>query len=164
MAEPPEKAAAQTATAVRRSARSGKMPRSSPRVEGISVAPPRPSSARAAMSIPGVVAKAAATEARPKARAPMSSSRRRPIRSPRLPMSTSSPASRNEYRSMIHSSCVELGARSALSAGTASASTVMSMLMSSTGRTSTASADQRRTGGMGHLHGTGLAGRRAGRT
>jgi hypothetical protein len=62
------------------------------RVEGARVAPEIPSAARAAMSIPAVVAKAAPTEASPKAAAPMSSSFRRPIRSPRVPMVTMNPA------------------------------------------------------------------------
>lgn len=42
--------------------------------------------------------------------APIISSRRRPIRSPSAPMVMSSPASRNEYMSMIHSCSVPLGA------------------------------------------------------
>lgn len=95
-AAPPENAMAHTAMAVRRSARSGKIVRISPSVEGIRVAPPTPSSARAAMSISAEEAKAAARDAAPKSGAPISRIRRRPIRSPREPMKISRPASRNE--------------------------------------------------------------------
>ncbi len=95
-AAPPAKDAAHTAMALRRSRSSGNTVRISDRVEGISVAPPSPSSARAAISISGDVAKAARTEAAPKAAVPIISSRRRPIRSPTLPINTSRPASRNE--------------------------------------------------------------------
>ncbi len=65
------------------------------RVDGASVAPAIPSSARVAMSISALIAKAASTEATPNAAAPMSSSRRRPIRSPRVPMVISDPATMN---------------------------------------------------------------------
>jgi len=71
------------------------MLRISDRVEGARVAPATPSRARAAISISGVVENAASTEATPNAAAPASSSRRRPIRSPRVPMVTSDPAARN---------------------------------------------------------------------
>jgi hypothetical protein len=62
-------------------------------VDGISVAPPIPSTARAAISCSGFCAYAAATEARPNAIAPNTSNRRRPIRSPSEPIVISSPAS-----------------------------------------------------------------------
>ena len=58
----------------------------SARVDGVSVAPAMPSSARAPISISGVVEKAARIDATPNAAAPISSSLRRPIRSPRVPM------------------------------------------------------------------------------
>ncbi len=67
--------------------------RNSASVDGISVAPAIPSTARAAISISGVEAYAAAQLASPKPAAPMSSSRRRPIRSPTAPMVSSRPAS-----------------------------------------------------------------------
>lgn len=61
-------------------------------VDGASVAPAIPSSARAAMSMSAVVENAASTEASPNAVAPMSSGFRRPMRSPRVPMVTMNPA------------------------------------------------------------------------
>ena len=62
------------------------------RVEGMIVAPPTPSSARAAMRAPALDAKAAMTLAAPKPRVPMSRRRRRPMRSATLPIVTSRPA------------------------------------------------------------------------
>ena len=59
-------------------------------VDGASVAPATPSSARAAISIGALVEKAASTEAAPNAAAPIISSRRRPIRSPSVPIVISS--------------------------------------------------------------------------
>ena len=64
------------------------------RVDGIRVAPEMPRIARVAISISALVEKAASTDATPKAAAPISSSRRRPIRSPRVPMVISEPAIR----------------------------------------------------------------------
>ena len=61
-------------------------------VDGASVAPAMPSRARLTISISALVENAASTETTPKAAAPISSSRRRPIRSPRVPMVTSEPA------------------------------------------------------------------------
>ena len=71
------------------------MLRISDRVEGASVAPATPSSARVAISISALVENAASTEATPNAAAPISSSRRRPIRSPSVPIVISEPATRN---------------------------------------------------------------------
>ena len=71
------------------------MLRISDRVEGARVAPATPSRARAAISMPALGENAASTEAAPKAAAPASSSRRRPIRSPRVPMVTRDPAAMN---------------------------------------------------------------------
>ncbi len=68
------------------------MPRISDKVDGASVAPATPSSARSAISIAALPENAASTEATPKPPAPISSSRRRPIRSPRLPIVISQPA------------------------------------------------------------------------
>ena len=70
------------------------MLRISESVDGASVAPATPSSARVAISMLALFEKAASTEARPKATAPISSSRRRPMRSPSVPMVTSRPATR----------------------------------------------------------------------
>ena len=64
-------------------------------VDGISVAPANPSTARAPISTPALVEYAAATEAVPKPAAPIISSRRRPMRSPRVPMVTRKPARTN---------------------------------------------------------------------
>ena len=79
------------------------------------------------MSISGVVENAASTDTAPNAAAPTISSRRRPIRSPSVPMVTSAPATMNPYTSMIHSSCAPVGWRSADRSGTARCSTVRSM-------------------------------------
>jgi len=79
--------------AVRRSRASSKMLRISDSVEGMSEAPKKPSSARPAMSISGLELNAASTEATPKPIEPPTSMRRRPIRSPRLPIAMSRPAS-----------------------------------------------------------------------
>jgi hypothetical protein len=67
----------------------------SDRVEGVRVAPAIPSSAREAISIWGLVDQAARTEASPNAAAPISSSRRRPIQSPTVPMVIRKPATMN---------------------------------------------------------------------
>ena len=61
-------------------------------VDGASVAPAMPSRARLAMSISGVVEKAASIESAPNAAAPMSSSLRRPMRSPSVPIVMRKPA------------------------------------------------------------------------
>jgi hypothetical protein len=71
------------------------MLRISDRVEGARVAPATPSSARVTMSISALVDMAATTEATPNVAAPIISSRRRPIRSPSVPMVISDPATRN---------------------------------------------------------------------
>src|SRR6266516_2368591 len=55
-------------------------------VEGARVAAAMPRSARAAISMAAVVESAARIEPIPNARAPASNRRRRPIRSPRLPI------------------------------------------------------------------------------
>src|SRR5215208_8147974 len=68
------------------------MLRISARVEGASVAPAVPSRARVAISISELVENAASTEAAPKAAAPISSSRLRPIWSPSVPIVIRNPA------------------------------------------------------------------------
>jgi hypothetical protein len=125
--------------------------RISDRVEGARVAPATPSTARAAISIPGLAEKAASTEATPNAAAPASRSRRRPIRSPRAPMVISDPASVNPYMSTIHSSWALLGRRSALRRGTARLSTVRSIAYSRHGRASTANPIHSRRVALGPL-------------
>ena len=63
-------------------------------VEGISVAPATPSSARATISHRAVGANAAKTEAAANAAIPIINSRRRPIRSPNVPIVIRNPAMR----------------------------------------------------------------------
>ena len=65
------------------------------RVEGAIVAPATPSRARAAISISALLEYAAITDATPKAAAPISSNRRRPMRSPSVPIVIKEPATRN---------------------------------------------------------------------
>jgi hypothetical protein len=64
------------------------------RVDGARVAPATPSSARVAISILALVEKAAMTEATPNPAAPIIRRRRRPIRSPSVPMVIRDPATR----------------------------------------------------------------------
>ncbi len=71
------------------------MVRSRAIVDGISVAPPMPRSARAAIRVSALFAYAATSEAVPKAAAPVSRSLRWPTRSPSEPIVISSPASTN---------------------------------------------------------------------
>ena len=61
-------------------------------VDGASVAAARPNSARATISMVALVENAASTDAAPKATAPIIRRRRRPIRSPSVPMVMSAPA------------------------------------------------------------------------
>jgi hypothetical protein len=81
--------------AVPRARGSGNIVRIRPSVEGISVAPATPSSARVAMSIAALVENAAATDATPNAAPPISRRRRRPMRSPSVPIVTRKPAIMN---------------------------------------------------------------------
>jgi hypothetical protein len=74
---------------------SSNMLRISDSVEGASVAPAIPSTAREAISISGLDENAARTEAAPNAAAPINSSRRRPMRSPSVPIVIRKPATRN---------------------------------------------------------------------
>ena len=92
---PTRKASTHTEVAVERWRGSGNRVRIRARVDGARVAPATPSAARAAMSMPGPVAKAATSEATVKAAAPSSRSRRRPMRSPTAPIVMSSPATMN---------------------------------------------------------------------
>ena len=64
-------------------------------VDGAIVAPAIPSSARDAISISELVANAHSSDERPNATAPISSSRRRPMRSPSVPIVMSIPATMN---------------------------------------------------------------------
>ncbi len=119
MAPPSEKLATQTLTANVLSRSSRNMLLISDSVEGANVAPAIPSRARAAMSVSALRAKAATSDRSPKEADPISSSFRRPIRSPRVPMTSSDPAARKPYTSTIHNNCAAVGFRSALRDGTA---------------------------------------------
>ena len=61
-------------------------------VDGASVAPAMPSSARLTISISALVENAATIETAPNAAAPIINRRRRPMRSPSVPIVTSAPA------------------------------------------------------------------------
>ena len=95
IALPAEKLPIQTPIAIDRCFGSWNMWKISDSVDGASVAPASPSSARLTISISALVEKAASTETAPNAAAPISSSRRRPIRSPSVPIVTSEPATMN---------------------------------------------------------------------
>ena len=62
-------------------------------VDGMRVAPAAPITALVPISMPGLVERAVATDAAPNTAAPIISSRRRPIRSPSVPIGISRPAS-----------------------------------------------------------------------
>ena len=81
-AAPPVAPADQIAIARVRCAGTRKIARTIESVDGISVAPATPSSARATINHSALGEKAAATDASPNAPAPIISNRRRPIRSP----------------------------------------------------------------------------------
>ena len=89
---PPVKATVHRPMAVRRWAGSANMARISENVDGARVAPPMPSRARPRMNSSGLEDRTRSAEAVPKAAAPASRSRLRPMRSPRLPIVMSSPA------------------------------------------------------------------------
>jgi hypothetical protein len=63
-------------------------------VDGASVAPATPSSARIATRTSALLENAASAEAMPNAAAPINSSLRRPIRSPSVPIVIRNPATR----------------------------------------------------------------------
>ena len=127
MAPPTENAAIHTPMANCRSCSSWNMLRISDIVDGASVAPATPSSARIAISISALRENAAITEATANAAAPISNSLRRPIRSPSVPIVIRKPATRKPYTSTIHSNWLAVGSSSALIAGSARFSTVRSI-------------------------------------
>ena len=94
-ASPAAKLAIQNPTATDRCLGSWNMWKMSDRVEGARVAPAIPSRARATIRDSAVGAKAASSDMPPKAVAPIMSSLRRPMRSPRVPMVISDPATKN---------------------------------------------------------------------
>lgn len=91
-AAPEEKLVIHSPIAVARCWGSGNMVRINDSVDGANVAPDSPSIARLTISVSGVVEKAARTEVAPNTAAPISSRRRRPMRSPRLPIVRRAPA------------------------------------------------------------------------
>src|SRR4029450_13316186 len=95
IAPPREKLMIQTLIAVVRSRGWRNMFRISDSVDGATVAPATPRSARVAISIAALLENAARIEAAPKNAAPINSNRRRPIRPPRAPAVISEPATRN---------------------------------------------------------------------
>lgn len=134
----------QTASAIRRSPASTNTLRMIESVAGMSIAPNTPIAMRAATSIQASVAKAAATENSAKPVAPITRIRRRPMRSPMLPITTSRPASTSGYASTIQSCVVASGFSARLIDGSAKLRMVLSTEMSRTGSMSTASARNRR--------------------
>jgi hypothetical protein len=95
MAPPAENAEIHTAMARERWPGSWNMLKMRDRVDGAMVAPAMPSRARLRMSISALVENAARSEVAPNAAAPMSSSLRRPMRSPSVPIVTRKPATMN---------------------------------------------------------------------
>ena len=95
IAPPSEKAMIQILIAVVRSRASRNMLRISESVDGAMVAPAMPSSARETISIVALRENAARIDAAPKNAAPTNSRRRRPRRSPSVPIVMSEPANRN---------------------------------------------------------------------
>ena len=94
MALPAEKALIHTPIAIDRSRGSANMWKISASVDGASVAPARPRSARLAISISALRENAARIDTRPNNAAPTNSNLRRPMRSPSVPMVTSDPATK----------------------------------------------------------------------
>ena len=92
MALPAEKAPIQMPIAIDRWRASWNMKKIRDSVDGARVAPAMPSSARLTISISALVENAATIETAPNAAAPIISSRRRPMRSPSVPIVTSAPA------------------------------------------------------------------------
>jgi hypothetical protein len=95
IAAPTEKLVIHTAIAFVRCFGSTNMLRIKDSVDGAIVAPAIPSSALVPINISALVDRAASTEAAPNAAAPISRSRRRPIRSPSVPIVISDPATTN---------------------------------------------------------------------
>ena len=135
---------AQIAMARPRARPSGNMLVISARVDGARVAPAIPSSARTTISISGSTENAATSDSTANAAAPISSRRRRPIRSPSVPIVMTMPATISPYASLIHSCWTALAPRSALRCGSARISAVMSIATSSVGSMSRASPSQAR--------------------
>jgi hypothetical protein len=95
IAEPAEKLPIQNPMATDRCLGSWNMWKISDRVEGARVAPASPSRARATISDSALGENAASSDTAPKAPAPIISSLRRPMRSPRVPMVIRDPATKN---------------------------------------------------------------------
>jgi hypothetical protein len=95
IAPPAEKLPTQIPMASVRCLSSRNMFRISDKVEGASVAAEIPRRPRAKINISALLEKAATTEVAPKKAAPIISNRRRPIRSPSVPIVIRNPASKN---------------------------------------------------------------------
>ena len=95
IADPAEKLPIQKPMATDRCLGSWNMWKISDSVDGARVAPATPSRARLTIRDSALGEKAASSDTSPKAVAPIIRSRRRPIRSPRVPMVISDPATKN---------------------------------------------------------------------
>ncbi len=107
-------------------------------------APPIPMSPRATISISGEVERDASAENVPNMTRPVVSAFLRPKRSPSAPAVRSMPANTIVYESMIHCSCDPSAPRSRTIDGSATLRIVLSTLMTTSERQSTASVIQRR--------------------
>ena len=123
----------QTAKAMPRS-RPWKVAFSSDSVLGSIIAPPTPCTRRARISRSPVGANEAITDATVNNATPISSRRRRPMRSASDPNSSSSAANTSVYASCTHCTCVEVIRRSSTIAGIATLTIVESTMISATAR------------------------------
>ena len=113
-------------------------------VDGMISAAPMPMLARAAISMPTEPENAAQVDPAANAASPARNVRFRPIRSARLPATSSSPANTITYESTIHCSALEVACKSRTRVGRATFRTVLSSVTISSETHSTASAIQRR--------------------
>ncbi len=113
-------------------------------VDGMISAAPMPMLARAAISMPTEPENAAQVDPAANAASPARNVRFRPIRSARLPATSSSPANTITYESTIHCSALEVACKSRTSVGRATFRTVLSSVTISSEMHSTASAIHRR--------------------
>jgi hypothetical protein len=114
------------------------------RVDGIISAPPRPMTARIAISAPAEETKAAIVEARPKISSPIVNIRRLPKRSLSVPPVSKRPAKSSEYASTIHCNSLVEVCSSALRVGSAILTIVLSIVIISRARHRALSAHHRR--------------------
>jgi hypothetical protein len=116
----------------------------SARLPGVSSAPPTPCSPRASTSVLAPGARPQSADARPNHTAPMTNTRRRPNRSPRLPPSSSRPARVRVYAVTTHCSPSTPTANSRPMAGKAIPTTVASSPTMPEPRTAVASSHRPR--------------------